>query len=161
MKAGYALRFQLFLFPPLMVKQLIIIQLLVTSALTGLIWIVQLVHYPGFRYVDQTQFVDFQYHHMRSISYVVVPLMLVELVLACWSQTAFWGKNEVYLISTASILLIVIWLVTFLVSSPIHSQLVTRGYDEKLIARLVNTNWIRTLAWSLRLGTLVFISLRL
>lgn len=104
----------------MVIKQLIIIQLLVTSLLTGLVWVVQLVHYPGFRYVDQTQFIDFQYHHMRSILYIVGPLMLIELALALWLQVEFWGKSGIYSVSAATVLLIVIWLVTFLVSSPIH-----------------------------------------
>ncbi|MEM8965274.1 MAG: hypothetical protein AAGE93_02580 [Bacteroidota bacterium] len=145
----------------MVIKQLIIIQLLVTSLLTGLVWVVQLVHYPGFRYVDQTQFIDFQYHHMRSILYIVGPLMLIELALALWLQVEFWGKSGIYSVSAATVLLIVIWLVTFLVSSPIHGQLATQGYDEKLITKLVNTNWIRTVAWSVRTGIFVFILLRL
>ncbi len=145
----------------MVIKQLIIIQLLVTSLLTGLVWVVQLVHYPGFRYVDQTQFIDFQYHHMRSILYIVGPLMLIELALALWLQVEFWGKSGIYSVSAATVLLIVIWLVTFLVSSPIHGQLATQGYDEKLTTKLVNTNWIRTVAWSVRTGIFVFILLRL
>ena len=145
----------------MVIKLLIIIQLLVTSLLTGLVWVVQLVHYPGFRYVDQTQFIDFQYHHMRSILYIVGPLMLIELALALWLQVEFWGKSGIYSVSAATVLLIVIWLVTFLVSSPIHGQLATQGYDEKLTTKLVNTNWIRTVAWSVRTGIFVFILLRL
>lgn len=50
-----------------------------TFALTGLIWTVQLVHYPTFRYVSASQFVAFETFHQRRMSYVVVPLMSIEL----------------------------------------------------------------------------------
>ncbi len=163
MEAGYALRFRLFLFcSPIVIelKQLMVAQLVVTAALTGLIWIVQLVHYPGFRYVDHTQFSSFQQHHMRSISYIVVPLMLVEVVLSCWLQIDYWNRDEMYIITTANVLLVVIWVATFFVSTPIHSKLLTQGYNEILINKLVDTNWIRTVLWSARTLILIIVGLK-
>lgn len=163
MEAGYALRFRLFFLRPTVIelKQLIVAQLVVTAALTGLIWIVQLVHYPGFRYVDHSQFSNFQQHHMRSISYVVVPLMLIEIGLALWLQVDFWKRDGMYFILAANVLLAIIWMATFFVSTPIHSQLLTHGYNEKLITKLVDTNWIRTILWSIRTGLLVIIILKM
>ena len=143
-----------------MLKQLILAQLVVTAALTGLIWMVQLVHYPGFRYVDHTQFSNFQQHHMRSISYIVVPLMLIEVAFAVWSQLHWWGKDGMYLVITANILLVVIWLTTFAISGPTHNKLLTDGFNEKLITKLVDTNWVRTIAWTIRTIILVIISLK-
>jgi hypothetical protein len=46
-----------------------------------------------------------------------------------------------------------IWLATALLSVPCHQQLAL-GYDADLIERLVATNWVRTVLWSLR-GLLV------
>ncbi|WKN40851.1 hypothetical protein [Tunicatimonas pelagia] len=163
---GSRLRFAspaFFMLQPIVIeiKQLVILHLLVTAALTGLIWVVQLVHYPGFRYIDHTQFNDFQRHHMQSISYIVAPLMLAEVAFTVWLQIEFWNKSEVYLATIASVLLMVVWVVTFSISAPIHGKLATDGYDRQLINKLVSTNWIRTFAWSARAGILVIISLRL
>ena len=46
-------------------------------------------------------------------------------------------------------LLLVIWLSTALLQVPCHNRLVN-GFDPKIHHRLVKTNWIRTVAWSLR-----------
>jgi hypothetical protein len=50
-------------------------------------------------------------------------------------------------------LLAVIWLSTALVQVPCHKRL-SQGFDAATHRRLVGTNWIRTVAWSLR-GLLV------
>ncbi len=48
-------------------------------------------------------------------------------------------------------LLVGVWLSTALVQVPIHRRLSASGIpDETDLRRLVRTNWIRTVAWSLR-----------
>jgi hypothetical protein len=46
-------------------------------------------------------------------------------------------------------LLAVIWLSTVFLQVPCHNRLVS-GFDQATYERLVNSNWIRTIAWSLR-----------
>jgi hypothetical protein len=46
-------------------------------------------------------------------------------------------------------LLAVVWLSTALLQVPCHRRL-ERGFDGAVVRRLVSTNWIRTLAWTLR-----------
>jgi multisubunit Na+/H+ antiporter MnhB subunit len=45
----------------------------------------------------------------------------------------------------------VIFVSTALFSSPNHHHLREKGFDETVITNLVNGNWIRTIAWSVRL----------
>ena len=61
---------------------LLLVNLAVSWALVGLIWTIQLVHYPSFSFVAEDHFLEFHRHHTRSITWVVMPLMLVELALA-------------------------------------------------------------------------------
>ena len=51
----------------------------ISFSLVGLIWTIQVVHYPSFSYVDNDHYIDFQHFHMRAITYIVMPLMLFEL----------------------------------------------------------------------------------
>ena len=68
----------------------------------------------------------------------------------------FWIFEERNFFSyTNFAFLIIIWIGTFLLSVPIHSQL-SFTFDLDLIDRLVNTNWLRTIAWSLKLSLLGF-----
>lgn len=47
------------------------------------------------------------------------------------------------------LLLSIVWVSTFLLQVPLHNAL-NHAYDSEKIRRLVKTNWIRTLAWTLR-----------
>jgi hypothetical protein len=52
--------------------------------------------------------------------------------------------------------LILIWLSTALLFTKIHQNLI-EGYKSSLINKLIKTNWLRTILWSLRLIILFFI----
>jgi len=112
--------------------------------MTGVIWIVQLVHYPAFKYVHDENFTAFQKFHMRRISYVVMPLMLVELISLCfiWKSDLLNNINALFLFGT--------WLATFFLSMPCHSSLAKKR-STQTINKLVISNWPRTLLWSMRL----------
>jgi hypothetical protein len=126
-----------------------------TFALTGLIWTIQLVHYPAFRYIAEPKFIEFEAFHQRQISWVVVPLMLVELaaavVLFAWRPASLPLNFAI----AGMVIVLAIWACTFAVQVPLHSRL-TQGYDRAAIDALVNSNWIRTALWSLRAGLLLW-----
>lgn len=115
-------------------------------ALVGLIWVIQLVHYPSFKFISKDNFLDFHRHHTLSISLIVMPLMLLELGLSIWIgfENGFASQTVIPLI-----LVTLIWLSTFFIQIPIHQKL-GNGKDEILIRKLVKTNWIRTVLWTLK-----------
>lgn len=124
---------------------------LVTWTLCGLIWLVQLVHYPLFLLVPATAAVAYEHEHCRRIAPLVAPLMLLEAALTawlCWSPPASVAPATA-LVGAA--LLLVVWLSTALLQVPLHHRL-ERADDQDAKMGLVRTNWIRTVAWSLRGG---------
>lgn len=58
----------------------LIIHFASTWAMVGLIWIVQLVHYPMFGCLDAAQFSRHMRDHQQQISWIVLPLMMSELL---------------------------------------------------------------------------------
>ena len=115
--------------------------------LTGVIWTIQIVHYPSFHYIDKMSFTNFHHFHERRISIIVMPLMLIELT----TSTALYINNMSSIVFALNLLIVVlIWCSTFFVQVPIHSIL-SHKKDKKLIEKLVNTNWIRTFLWSMRM----------
>lgn len=128
------------------------IQVFVTYALVGLIWTVQLVHYPAFHYIEKSRFVEFERMHTGKIVWVVAPLMIVEL-LVCIALIVL-GDTSMQQISL-SIIVISVWLSTFLLSVPLHKKL-SHGKDRIAIERLIKTNWIRTILWSIK-GAIVLV----
>lgn len=118
----------------------------VTWALVGLIWTIQMVHYPLFAQVGPEHFVAYHRRHTREITLVVGPLMLAELVTA--ALLVLEGNRDPWLLASLP-LLALIWISTGFVQIPLHNTLTT-GFDAHAHRRLVTTNWWRTAAWSAR-----------
>jgi hypothetical protein len=117
-----------------------------TLMMTGLIWLIQIVHYPLFDLVGSGQFPDYERRHARLISWVVGPLMLVEL--GCAAALVFFHRES--LLAWAGLgLLAVIWFSTAFIQVPCHDVLQS-GFNAAAHKRLVRSNWIRTIAWTLR-----------
>lgn len=130
--------------------------LLVTGFLTGLIWFVQIVHYPLFARVDKAGFGRYHALHSSATTSVVVAPMLAELALS-FLLLRFRPAGFPPALAWAGLALtIVVWLATFFVSVPLHRLLTSGGHDPDVIGRLVRTNWIRTIAWSARLAILAY-----
>ena len=126
---------------------MIILNLILSSMLTCLIWIVQILHYPSFKFVDKNHFVEFEAFHTKSISFIVLPLMLLEITV---SSLLLYQNPRSVLTLGSCLLLAFIWGTTFLVSVPCHNILST-GFDLTTIEKLVSTNWIRTISWSMKM----------
>lgn len=124
-----------------------------TLALVGLIWTIQVDVYPLFARVGASDFVPFHAQHSRRITMIVAPLMLVELLSSTalvFLPPASLGRAP-FMFGLA--LVVSTWLSTAVVQVPAH-QALGSGFDAEVHARLVRSNWIRTVAWSLR-GLLV------
>ena len=149
---------------PLTPRTLLLTQILATAMMTGIIWFVQIVHYPLFLRVPTEGFVAYEQSHTIRTGFVVAPLMLFELgtsIALLLLPIALGGKlpiaiglTPLYLCSFGC--LVLIWASTFLIQVPLHHLLEQRP-DAKAMEFLVSTNWIRTILWSIRLGLLAFL----
>ncbi len=130
-----------------------------TWFMVGLIWFVQIVHYPLMGKVPASGFVAYSEGHQRRTTWVVGPTMIVEagcaIVLAFLPQ-AHAADSPVRWVGLG--LLVLIWTSTFAVQVPLHARL-SSGFDERVWRRLVHTNWVRTIAWTGR-GMIALLLLR-
>ncbi len=132
-------------------SQLILIHLAWTLVMVGIIWFVQVVHYPLMNEVGQENFVRYSDQHQKRTSWVVIgPMALEALSGAYWAMMcpSRWSSPTFVL---AFVLLLIVWLSTAFLQVPIHQELL-RGHDRDKVDRLVRTNWIRTIGWTLRAG---------
>ena len=120
-----------------------------TLAMVGLIWFVQLVHYPLFEFASSRRFVEFAAEHQRRTALVVAPLMLVEMGSGVFLLLAPPSGVNRALPWAGALLLALIWASTALLQVPLHRRL-SEGHDAGSLRRLVTSNWLRTGAWSLR-----------
>lgn len=138
--------------------QVLVVQMAATFFMIGLIWMVQIVHYPLFDDVGRENYVRYQHRHQNNISFVVGPVMLVELVTAAlmiWYPPSQASRSAIYL---GFALVVLIWLSTAFLQVPCHAKLVS-GFDPEAYRLLVRSNWIRTLAWTARGVLLVWMVL--
>ncbi len=121
----------------------------VTCYMCGVIWFVQLVHYPLFAGVGREGFIAYQTQHVRRTGWVVGPPMLLEgtsaLALCILAPAGIDGS----LLWVGFGLLTIVWLSTFFWQVPCHNVLLV-GFDEERHAWLVRSNWLRTVLWSVR-----------
>lgn len=141
------------------------IHLASTLMLVGLIWTIQLVHYPLMLFIRQG-FGEYHEQHCQRIFWLVGPLMGTEFVTAVslaleppkpLLESELWQGP----IGPASLwigvaLILIAWATTAFVSVPTHSKL-GQGHDPRAIAKLVSSNWVRTAAWSLRAVLLLWL----
>lgn len=133
-----------------------------TWAMTGVIWVIQLVHYPIFDSVDRgdgdVAWVRFGERHRRAISIVVGPFMAAEGATGLLLVARPPAGVDRWLTLVALALMAVAYGTTALVSVPLHERL-TKRFDADAHRRLVATNWIRTAAWTLRGVTVAVIAM--
>ncbi len=130
---------------------LLAVHVLATAMLAGLIWLVQLVHYPLFAFVGPEAFEGYVREHVRRVTWVVAPLMLVEAASAVALLFVAPSPAARGLAVGGAVLLVVVWASTGLLQVPCHRAL-TAGFCLPTTRRLVATNWLRTLAWTARAG---------
>jgi len=132
--------------------------------MTGVIWIVQVVHYPLFSQVGEDGYVEYQRLHMQKITWVVMPAMLFELITAVGlvipdllGLGSLESINELALSWLNLFGLIIIWASTALLQVPNHAKLL-KGFEREAHSNLVCWNWIRTIVWSVRVAVLFYLA---
>jgi hypothetical protein len=132
-------------------KFILLVHAAATLFMVGAIWVVQVVHYPLFSQVGRAEFPAYETAHSILITPIVGIPMLIEAVTALLlladrpASIPFW----VALVGVG--LVGVVWVSTMVLQVPQHNVL-AGGFNQSAYEFLVNSNWIRTLAWSARGG---------
>lgn len=127
----------------------VVAHLVATLFMVGLIWFVQVVHYPLMSLVGEDRFIAYEARHRTLTAFVVGAPMATEGVCTVWlflSPPAGMGRTVPFL---GGVLLAVVLASTVWLQVPMHERL-SRGYDASAARRLVTTNWVRILGWSAR-----------
>jgi uncharacterized membrane protein len=128
---------------------IMVLHVAATAVMIGVIWFVQVVHYPLMALVGREGYPAYQAAHSRRTTWVVMPPMLIEIATGVWlalRPSPFFPASAAW---TGLALLVMIWLSTFFLQVPQHGRL-EGGFDEPAHRRLVRGNWVRTVGWTLR-----------
>ncbi len=111
----------------------------------GLCWFVQIVHYPLFLVIRPEDFPRYEQKNFVT-AYLTVPIMTIELstgLYLLYLDQSFWLWLNLALLG-------IIALSTAFFQVPMHLRLM-KEVNPPLIKKLIRTNWIRTIAWTLRM----------
>jgi L-cystine uptake protein TcyP (sodium:dicarboxylate symporter family) len=126
-------------------------RLVLDFGMVVLIWMVQLLIYPSFKYFEKDGLNQWHSKYTRNISFVVMPLMTIQMILAIFQLY----RNSTSYSIISLIFIVVLWLITFAYFVPLH-QKITKGLaTQRNLQLLVRVNWIRTILWT----ALFFLSL--
>ncbi|MEQ8316095.1 MAG: hypothetical protein RIE77_09490 [Phycisphaerales bacterium] len=128
-----------------MTETALLVHAAATWFMVGLIWFVQVVHYPLFAGVGEAGWAEYSRRHQSLTTLVVGPTMLVEVVSAAALLAFLPGTLTI----AGAVLLALVWASTFFVQVPLHGRL-GKGHDAAVMRTLVATNWVRTVLWTAR-----------
>jgi hypothetical protein len=117
----------------------------VTWLMVGMIWTIQLVHYPLFAVVGADSFPQYEAGHTQRMSRLLAFPAVAEVVLAA----ALFTLRPDAVTLAAGALLAAIWVMTALVHAPMHRRLAS-GLETESVTALTRANWWRTWAWTAR-----------
>jgi hypothetical protein len=129
---------------------LLIAQAVASGMMAGIIWFVQVVHYPLFAAVSGPEAAGYARENQQRTSLVVLPPMLVEAAAAGWLAVApppAIGRGAAL---AGLVLVALLWLSTLAVQMPLHGRLAAEGHAAATVTALVRSNWPRTILWTAR-----------
>ncbi len=99
----------------------------------GLIWTIQIVHYPLFASVGESGYAAYQTSHMSRITYVVAPVMLAGILNAdLFRRLSIMSQINRKFFWFGLALVLMIWASTAFIQSPIHGRLAEK-FDADLV----------------------------
>jgi hypothetical protein len=117
---------------------------LIDFGLLVLIWAVQLLVYPSFKYLSSSALLRWHRTYTPAITVIVMPLMVSQVVLHVlrlygdfsWAH----GLLMVMVLST--------WITTFIIFVPLHNTISSNDASPKTLDKLIAYNWVRTALWT-------------
>ena len=131
-----------------------------TLFMTGVIWFVQVVHYPLFARIEVESFRRYHADHTRMTTYIVILPMVAELVTSVYLVARRPEAVEPWMVWVGLACAIVSWGTTFFLSVPAHNRL-AMGFDGGAHRRLVRTNAVRVVSWMAHSLVLLLMTARL
>ena len=119
-------------------------RLLIDFGILVMIWMVQLIVYPSFKYYTPRDLKTWHRRYTKRISIIVIPLMGAQLFLYSYALL----QEPTIFNSICTSIVISLWLLTFIRFVPLHKAIETSKTTAEISESLVNRNWWRSLLWT-------------
>lgn len=125
-----------------------ILRLVFDTGLLVLIWMVQLIIYPSFKFYSENELLQWHEKYVAEISYIVIPLMFGQLIAAVIQLIA----EQNWFTIGSLVLITLVWMSTFTQFVPMHNTISSGQATVRLLEALVFKNWLRTGLWTIIFG---------
>lgn len=119
-----------------------------SGVLLGVLWFVQLIHYPLFFKVKE-DFLSYEKEHVRKMTYFIIPLIILDVFLNVVLTVKLAYHPYSLLIAGALAFNLMAWLSTLFFQLDQHRKLCA-SFSHKTLKSLINTSWIRTVFWTIK-----------
>jgi len=131
---------------------------LLCIAVTGVVWFMQVVHYPLLTYTNPDKWTEFNEKRRMYTMMLTYPLMAFEALTGfTLILLATQSPSYPYLAVSLGILLALL-IYTFMYLNPLLKKM-TGPADEISHKKFIKLHWVRTIGWSLRLLLLILVVL--
>ena len=133
-------------------RVIVMAHVIATWFMVGLIWTIHVVHYPLFADVGEATYVAFQSAHVDRIGKLLfVPWLTEGITLLALLWLSFMGgRRELRVpVFIGAAAMAVVLIISGVWSAPAHGDLMD-GFDSAIHERLMTANLVRTLAWTVR-----------
>jgi len=141
-------------------KLIVLSNLAATLVMVGVVWFVQIVHYPLYTRINSDAFPHYEVEHVNRITFLVGPAMFIEAGTALLLLLSRPPGVPMWVLLFGLALVGIIWGITVFMNVPQHNQL-SFQFDAEVHRSLLATNWIRTIAWSVRGVLMLWVASRL
>ena len=118
---------------------------MIDFGLVVLIWLVQLVIYPSLLHIAGDRLIPWHRVYIFRMTWIAGPLMMAQVGLVGWGTYHYMDGSH----GLSLVLVIACWIWTFAVSVPLHVKVELEQGGTVTLQRLVATNWVRTVLWTL------------
>ena len=110
-----------------------------------LIWIVQLTIYPSFQFMSTDQLIQWHAKYTERMAWIAGPLILLQTTIV--SMQIVKETSALHILSGC--IVTATWILTYFVSIPLHRKISENRASSFVLKKLVDTNWYRTICWSI------------
>jgi len=113
-------------------------------AMLVFLWLVQIIIYPSFKKISREYILSWHKSYQTKVCLIMGPIMLLQI----YGITIDLINSISPITVIRFILLTISWLLTIMISVPLHKKIESNNDLERSIDKLIKTNVTRTFTWT-------------
>ncbi|WP_431136886.1 hypothetical protein [Psychroserpens mesophilus] len=122
-----------------------LIRIIIDFGLVVLIWMIQIIVYPSFKYYSNNGLIKWHKKYTFRLALIVIPLMCFQLFIYAFQTLKLHNAYPILGLT----IVVLIWFYTFWQFVPLHNKIQSDTHSVETLSDLTRKNWFRTLLWTI------------